>query len=69
MYVQDSGPKFGCLELTAHLDGNKSSFGSNANGPAYKIKMDPQGINSLTNTKDGEVLDIEEVEVWEIQYI
>jgi hypothetical protein len=31
--------------------------------------MDPQGINSLTNTKDGEVLDVEEVEVWEIQYL
>ncbi len=42
---------------------------SYANQPGYKISVDQNGNNMLTNKKDGERFTITEIEVWEVSEI
>ena len=70
---EDHGPCFGGQddkELCAWVEpfNEDESCISIANGPAYGIPIDIDGLNMLTNKKDGK-FSIAEIEIWEVTYI
>ena len=64
----NKGPHFFELNASAEpFNGNENCI-SEANNTAYAIPADADGLNMLTNKKDG-WFTISELEVWEVTYL